>query len=587
MPRKDRDVWDPPEDLKPVEAPPSAFMQHFQDRAVRVGKDGSNAQLVRMKQTKPIRWSNGKKNDDASAPPPGALAKNALRALPRNRKNVGGIVAPDEVCAREPQQPLRAPHTNGSGNGSNSSNSWGRLYGAQSPSGACNNNRGTRNPPMPVIELSPERNINLRKAAGSEMTYTPSIPLDTPLPDRGMDSPDVLTIEPVQKLKPVGAFPLAYLSPDTVDEVHTLDGLRKPLSRLPPRKITLNSESCMPKPTMAKQSPCTLLKECSDGSKSPRAVQADNGASSERSGDDSNLEAVDDYEDDAPEIPLYQPIGLFLHPPSTAPKGRCKPSAKAKKPTATGVMRPSSDDGPCSRNRKVSTGRSLRNAMSNSAPLSGSAPQPPRLRPLPQIQAMGTSTTSSTAGTDTRENEDETGKKKPIKYKSHGLKDYKIMMEQVANQKLGGLGPADTDEQRQARERMQRQRQYGQQVEKQASEMIREKLQQQQQPNSGRGTATSDSPGSIQQPPPPERIQAQERRARALEYARNLPRPEPSAGKRPHDDDDSPSSEGRAMRWRTPQDEAAWLREKRLVELETKHRIDRERVAAVKRQLGY
>ncbi|RNF27040.1 ADG2 protein [Trypanosoma conorhini] len=629
MPRKDRDVWDPPEDRKAVEEPPSAFMQHFQDRAVRVGKDGSNAQLVRVKQTKPIRWSDGsnRKNEGGNSVPAsvGCEAdmhnkKPMMMPLPlKNRRHAGGIVAPDELKAGPPApRPLANNFNSCLDRGTSGGRQPRRLLAAPGV-----DRREAPNAAVPVIELSPHSRLDNQRGTTAAAAVVPPRrqPSDALSFSTGRSqSPEVLSVERVDALRPVRALlPRSRPLPEPVGSVQVGNGLPKPLSRLPPRRISETGDAdeaqLMPRPKNALASPSSYTQQKNvGGSSSSQNRGSSNGAvvqgdgetdSSGRLGDNRSESAADA----SPIIPMYQPMGFMMFAkPNLAKNGNKKPlNAARQKKLASGAKRPATEEGPRdSRQGQLPRTRGNNHIASDGKESPMSVPStttrilshPSRLPPLAFTSAPdadAASATSSGALTETKESEREEVKKKNPAYKAYKWKDYKMMMEQVANLKLGGLGPTDTDEQRQAKEKLQRQRQYGELAEKLAVEKIREKqqqwilLQRQQLEEQGEeGALASETPSKRRrQPPPPERIQAQERRARALDYARNIPRPEPPTKRNARDGNSSTLSESGSLRWRSPQDEAAWRREQRLKELEARHRIDRERVAAVKRQLGY
>ncbi|RNF08860.1 putative ADG2 [Trypanosoma rangeli] len=629
MPRKDRDVWEPPEDRNAMEEPPSAFMQHFQDRAVRVGKDGSNAQLVRAKQTKPIRWSDdsNKKNEDGnlmSAPVGGYKAnmhnkKTMMMRLPsKNRRHAGGIVAPDELKAISPVPRLHDINLNSCLGGDSSAGRQPKRSLA-APDVDC---RGVHGVPVPVIELSPHtRPDNHRETAAATAVVPPHSQLSNALSlsTGRSQSLEVLSVERGDASVPVRVLPISLALPNTLGLVQVGNNLRKPLPRLLPRRISGSADEVeavmMPRSKNKLASPLSYTQNNSvgynnlsynRGSSNDVVAQIDGGTDFSGQLGDARSELT---ASGSVVTPMYQPMGLMVFARPSHVKNRNKRSNNAvkKQQSAGGAKRPVTEEGlrgSCQELLRPTRGNNRLASEDRESPMYApttgmrNLSYPSRLQPLAFPLAQSADAASATgigALTETKESELEEGKKKAPSYKAYKLKDYKVMMEQVANLKLGGLGPADTDEQRQAKEKLQRQRQYGELAEKQAVKKIREKhqqwilLQKQQLEQQGEeGAIAGETPSKRQQQPPPsERIQAQERRTRALDYARNLPRPAPPTKRKAHDENSSSFSESGSMRWHSPLDEAACRREQRLKELEARHRSDRQRVEAVKRQLGY
>ncbi|ESL09003.1 hypothetical protein TRSC58_03284 [Trypanosoma rangeli SC58] len=628
MPRKDRDVWEPPEDRKAVEEPPSAFMQHFQDRAVRVGKDGSNAQLVRAKQTKPTRWSNdrNKKNEGGNlmSAPVGHGAnmhnkKAMVMQLPsKDRHRAGGIVAPDELKAIHPVPRLHDINLNSCSGGDISAGRQPRRLLA-APDVDC---RGVHGSTVPVIELSPHtRSDNHRETAAATAVVPPHSQLSNALSlsTGRSQSLEVLSVERGDASGSVRVLPISLSLPNTLGFVQVRNSFRKPLPRLLPRRIGGNADE-----EEAIMMPRSKSKLAPPSSYTQKSNVGDNNLSYNRGSSNDVVAQVDGGTDSSGQVgdarsdftasgslvtPMYQPMGLmvFSRPNPVKNKNKKSTNAVKKQQSDGGAKRPSTEEGPRGGRQELPRPTRGNNRLASddkespmyvSATRSGNLSYPSRLQPLVfplTSSADAASATDISALTETKESEREEGKKKTPAYKAYKLKDYKVMMEQVANLKLGGLGPADTDEQRQAKEKLQRQRQYGELAEKEAVKKIREKhqqwilLQKQQLEQQGEeGAVAGETPSKRQQQPPPsERIEAQERRARALDYARNIPRPAPPTKRKAHDVNSSSFSESGSMRCRSPQDEAACRREQRLKELEARHRSDRQRVETVKRQVGY
>lgn len=636
MPRKDRDVWDPPEDQKVAEEPPSAFLRHFQDRAVRVGRDGSNAQLVRLKRVPPVRWSRGEKN--------GAGRNSATFLAAKRRRGphvAGGITAPGERGAILPPQPPPlslpppfVPQHTPQQQQQQQLLLLQQLQHVKAPSnGVCGNIHLKR---MGVSLGGGDVHGSLQRPHDNKCKVVTAAPVtsSSSSPSRlissdssflcGRSKPsDVIAVESIEEHRPLGAVPFSRMYSNATGTGKTEGGFQKPLTRLPPRRISVSRGDerdgrLMPKSLAAPQSNPAQIEQRCNKKKNDVAIHNGNINNSNNNGHYINDvvstadgdgrfsfihsdDASDPPLDESETIPLFLPTGRLLLAQPNSPKRRgAKKAVPNKRPSCGGGgrNRAVSDKGhgicPQRHSNVLSANNDnarLGRKISGSAPLPGKNTPPARLQPLPLPLSLQSSTSKNSNSALASANDDEQREKeKKGAYKPYNLKDYKLMMEHVANLKLGGLGPANTEEQRQAKERMERQRQYGELVEKQASEKIREAQQQrlllQEQRKLQNGSASEVCVvKQPQQPPPPERIQAQERRARALEYARNLPRPEPPSARREAKDNDV--AEESTSSWRTPQDEAAWHRERRLKELEAKHQSDRERVSVIKRQLGY
>jgi hypothetical protein len=162
------------------------------------------------------------------------------------------------------------------------------------------------------------------------------------------------------------------------------------------------------------------------------------------------------------------------------------------------------------------------------------------------------------------------------KYVPYSVEDFKKINKPV---RLGGLGPNDSDEIREARERR-----------KQAIEYANNNNRVNLVVLAAAEDTVAKKPTGKQ--PSKEMQEVIERRERAKEFAKNVPRPKPR--KEVHEatlDDDVPGQDGktgaagRENGYGVEGDVPAASNEK-LMELEERHRRDQEMIAAMKRQLG-
>jgi len=153
--------------------------------------------------------------------------------------------------------------------------------------------------------------------------------------------------------------------------------------------------------------------------------------------------------------------------------------------------------------------------------------------------------------------------RKAPNYKPYTLEDYKRMQDEVAKMKLSrGLGPSDTDEQRAEREKRQRMKEYGDNIAK-VNKVLELRAE---------GNADEKVPKTISQPTPQEVIEAQQRRERALQFAKQVPKPKPKPTDptKPTQSDEGEEDSGR---------------ERGISDMEAKHKHDQGVVEAIKRQL--
>eukprot|EP00796_Vickermania_ingenoplastis_P011385 gene11385-7890_t len=212
-------------------------------------------------------------------------------------------------------------------------------------------------------------------------------------------------------------------------------------------------------------------------------------------------------------------------------------------------------------------------------------------------------------------------------YTPYSLEQYRTMMTSVALEKRGGLGPSDTDTQRAARQKLERQKAYGERVEREAARAIAEARIMKdinERDLSGAGeegsrsavgqhqTSASSTPpptaaqaepcGStprrrrdanghliLEQPLPQEIIEARKRRERAKAYAMQVPRPAPKAVP-PHlghtiSGELDKFLENPHAKALPPREQAAEERLQRLADLEARHQLYQRNVDNIRRQL--
>ncbi|KAH8606869.1 putative protein of unknown function (DUF4591) [Trypanosoma vivax] len=572
MVRKDRDVWEPPEDQPVPPAPPSAFQLHFQNRAVFVGKDGSNAQLVpRMK--KPLKHARGA--CDANKVPlarhgPEPAASLSLSREPGPRCT-GGICAPDELQKRPPLQ--SHPHQKAPAARAGVAPSVGcRPF--RVPDVVCSGARPQQEPCAIATRASPERKARVDQWCTVSLSppHSPSAHSTAVVQSNSMTSPDVSSVERVD------------------DSWHVPADTQRFVTRPIRRAFGTDHTSVRRAPARPVGSPIEQFDIPSASASPESALVPVVGQGRPATCDDAGFGQVPVPSGGVAPVPVYQPTGqLFGFSPLTLPKHR-KMSPHTRRQT-----RGADASAP------VVQRRIPKSAPPSTLPVSKHTARPARLEPLKAVAASSTEVCPSSPPMGTvcacdAVVEDGSGKKREITYKPHTLKEYKAMMERVANSKPGHLGYAETEERRVAMMKMQRQRDYGEMAGRQIIEELRGKQQLRAQQHGSQTEGEEDGATvscprrvapAIQQPPPAERVQAQERRARALEYARNLPRPAPAVVERRPRVDDASSSSLHLTGCLSPQDEAARRRRERLAELEARHRRDRDRVDTVKRKLGY
>lgn len=166
-----------------------------------------------------------------------------------------------------------------------------------------------------------------------------------------------------------------------------------------------------------------------------------------------------------------------------------------------------------------------------------------------------------------------------VDYKPYSVEDYRKLKEsdQRTVHKSKGLGPNDSDEVRKARELKQMAKQYGESNNKVNMTVLP------QQPKS------TNLPSPSNPPPPSEKVlEARQRREKAREFARNVPKPTVRDieslllnGNGRINDNETPMT----AQYMSPKQAAAEARRDRVLELEAQHERDRLMVETLKRQL--
>lgn len=204
------------------------------------------------------------------------------------------------------------------------------------------------------------------------------------------------------------------------------------------------------------------------------------------------------------------------------------------------------------------------------------------------------------------------------KFVPYSVDEYRSMMKEVRQQKLGGLGPSDTDAQRAAREKLEKQKSYGARVERETL-LALEKARLQQERN--KNTEASEMTGTcanedgeeggadskhttpqramqrdadghliIAQPTPPEIIEARQRRERAKQYAMKVPRPQVKTRPPPLNNAEESALDGLLQEAHmkgptSPRGQIAQQRAQRLADLEAKHQLYQKNVDHIRKQL--
>lgn len=174
--------------------------------------------------------------------------------------------------------------------------------------------------------------------------------------------------------------------------------------------------------------------------------------------------------------------------------------------------------------------------------------------------------------------------KREISYKPYSVEDYRKMKEEVSKIKAGGLGPADTDEQRAAAAKLQRQREYAENIKK-INRAILAPVTEAELEALGEEAPTSSPRQArpIVQPPPAEVVEKQQRREKAIEYSKGVPKPKPKpvkADEEIHDAHDGESTLEMDADGQTKRE-----KEQKLMDLEAKHARDQLMVENIKKQL--
>jgi hypothetical protein len=185
---------------------------------------------------------------------------------------------------------------------------------------------------------------------------------------------------------------------------------------------------------------------------------------------------------------------------------------------------------------------------------------------------------------------DESPARRDVHYKPYSVNDYRRMKEELAKKQSRGLGPSDTDEQRAAAARAQRQKEYGENI-KRVNRLIMGA-----QPTHSPGEGESGDAGGVSprptrapivQPTPQEVIEKQQRRERANEYAKRVPKPKvrPSDAKPEVGHDGCPVNNAADELWGLDADVKKQEKERNIADLEARHAQDQQMVANMKKQL--
>lgn len=171
--------------------------------------------------------------------------------------------------------------------------------------------------------------------------------------------------------------------------------------------------------------------------------------------------------------------------------------------------------------------------------------------------------------------------KREIHYTPYSVEDYKRMKDELAKKVSGGLGPSDTDEQRAAAAKLNRQREYAENIKKINQLLLAPS------PSMVEDAATELSPQpsrTIVQPRPVEVIEKLQRREKAREYAKHVPKPKPILP-RALDGDAAPSETPHDALEMDREGQTRLERERRVADLEARHEQDQRMVENIKKQL--
>lgn len=172
--------------------------------------------------------------------------------------------------------------------------------------------------------------------------------------------------------------------------------------------------------------------------------------------------------------------------------------------------------------------------------------------------------------------------RREVHYTPYSVNDYRRMKEELQKHHSRGLGPSDTDEQRAAAQRVQRQKEYAENIKRV------NKLLSPSSPSSGdqdeSGLPATRAP--IVQPTPNEVIEKQKMRDRANEYAKRVPKPKPKAAPAQETDISDDVAERAEELWGVGDVDSKKLdKERHLADLEARHAQDQQMVANLKKQL--
>jgi hypothetical protein len=175
--------------------------------------------------------------------------------------------------------------------------------------------------------------------------------------------------------------------------------------------------------------------------------------------------------------------------------------------------------------------------------------------------------------------------RREVHYTPYSVNDYRRMKEDLEKKQSRGLGPSDTDEQRAAAQRVQRQKEYAENI-KRVNQVIL---------TNNPGSPTSgdqDDAGMpaatrapIVQPTPVEVLEKQKMRDRANEYAKRVPRPKPKAATQQASEHNDAAQRAEEL-WGVGDTETKTQeKERHIADLEARHLQDQQMVANLKKQL--
>ncbi|CUI14096.1 Hypothetical protein, putative [Bodo saltans] len=174
--------------------------------------------------------------------------------------------------------------------------------------------------------------------------------------------------------------------------------------------------------------------------------------------------------------------------------------------------------------------------------------------------------------------------RREVHYTPYNVNDYRRMKEELEKKQSRGLGPSDTDEQRAAAQRVQRQKEYAENIKR-----VNQVLMPAGSPSSGdqdEAGMPAATRAQIVQPVPVEVIEKQKMRERANEYAKRVPKPKPKAAPQQATDNSEVIAERAEELWGVGEAETKkHEKERHIADLEARHLQDQQMVANLKKQL--